>query len=114
MFGIARNKGVAYLRHHKVLLPEGAAEPIAPDSLAACERANSPPALAERSERVALVRAALELLPPDRRHVLYAKYVDRLSVKELAVRLGKSPKAIESLLTRSRGELRELLDSTVN
>ena len=114
LFGIARNKGVAHLRHRKVLLPEGASEPIAPDSLVACERAHSPPALAERNERAALVRGALEVLPPDRRHILHGKYVEGLSVKELADRLGKSPKAIESLLTRSRGELRELLDSTVN
>jgi RNA polymerase sigma-70 factor (ECF subfamily) len=114
LFGIARKKGVEHLRHKKVLLGKGAPETVTPDSLVDRERANSPPAIVETSERAALVRAALEILPPERRNVLRGKYVEGLTVKQLADRFGKSPKAIESLLTRSRGELREILDSTIN
>jgi len=114
LFGIARNKGVAHLRIRKVILGKGTSETVTPDSLVDTKRENLPPAIVERSERAALMRAALEILPSERRDVLRGKYVEGLSVKQLADRLGKSPKAIESLLTRSRGELREILDSTIN
>jgi len=114
LFGIARKKGVEYLRRQRVLLGKGTPGIVTPDSLVDGELANSPQANAVSSERAVLVRAALKVLPPDRRNVLRGKYVEGLTVNQLAERFGKSPKAIESLLTRSRGELREILNSTIN
>ena len=114
LFGIARNKGVAHLRRQRVAAGQQAHESVAPETLVDTDRANSPPAIVESFERAALVRAALETLPGDRRKVLRGKYVDGLSVQQLAERFGKSPKAIESLLSRSRGELREILGSSIN
>jgi RNA polymerase sigma-70 factor, ECF subfamily len=69
----------------------------------------SPPDLLEGSERAGMVRAALLCLEEDRRRVLLDKYVERLSVAEIASRSGRSAKAVESLLSRAREQLRVLL-----
>jgi RNA polymerase sigma-70 factor, ECF subfamily len=68
-----------------------------------------PPEILEKLERVEVVRAALLELSEDQRDVLERKYVCGLSVNEIALDTNRSPKAIESLLTRSREELRGLL-----
>jgi RNA polymerase sigma-70 factor (ECF subfamily) len=61
----------------------------------------------ERQDRVA---AALGSLPERQEAVLRAKYVDGLSVAEIAARGSESPKAVESLLSRARQAFRELYD----
>ena len=62
----------------------------------------------ERSvyERAVLNPASLLALPPERRRVLVDKYVEELSVVQIAARTGKSPKAVESLLSRAREQFR--------
>lgn len=69
-------------------------------------------------DRAAIVRAALLAMAPERCRVLTAKYQDDQTVAAIAAREGKSVKAIESLLTRARDELRALLgahfDSTTS
>ncbi|MGH9381124.1 MAG: RNA polymerase sigma factor, partial [Thermoanaerobaculia bacterium] len=60
-----------------------------------------------RKERGELVHVALDALPPHYSKVLQWKYVDRLSVKEIAARLRVGPKAAESLLTRARNAFRD-------
>lgn len=72
-----------------------------------------PPDCVAQHERASLVRAALAALPLDRRDVLNGKYVEGLSVKQLADRTGKTTKAVESLLSRARGQLRQLLNGLV-
>jgi DNA-directed RNA polymerase specialized sigma24 family protein len=52
-----------------------------------------------RREVGALVRRTLDQLPARYGDALEWKYVEGLSVKEIAVRLGVGPKAAESLLT---------------
>ena len=64
---------------------------------------------AARRDVVRLVQAALDSLPGHYGDVLEWKYVDGLSVKEIARRLAVGPKAAESLLTRARNACRELL-----
>ena len=49
-----------------------------------------------------MVGAAMASLQPAYRLVLDLKYVSGLSVKEIAERLQKTPKAVESSLTRAR------------
>ena len=58
----------------------------------------------EKAERVA---AALAALPDHYEAVLRAKYLDRLSVDEIAASRGESPKAVESLLLARRQAFRE-------
>ena len=57
-----------------------------------------------RAEGVALALAAL---PERYEDVLRAKYLDGLSVADIAAAHGESPKAVESLLTRARQAFRE-------
>lgn len=60
-----------------------------------------------RGEVARLVHEALDHLPPHYGQVLEWKYLDALPVKEMAERLGMTPKAAESLLTRARLAFRE-------
>jgi RNA polymerase sigma-70 factor (ECF subfamily) len=60
-----------------------------------------------RQEVADLVRLTLDQLPRRYGDALEWKYVEGLSVKEIAVRLGLGPKAAESLLTRARQAFRE-------
>ena len=56
------------------------------------------------------VERALERLRPDHRIVLTLRYIDDLSVADLAEELGRTPKGVEALLTRARRALRETLE----
>lgn len=60
-----------------------------------------------RKEEVRHVHAVLDLLPPRYASALEWKYVERVSVKEIAERLRVGAKAAESLLTRARQAFRE-------
>ncbi len=74
-------------------------------------RARDPAAHHEMRE---LIGASWARLPPRYQDVLRAKYVDELSVVEIATQRGETAKAIESLLSRARGAFRDaysLLDT---
>lgn len=64
----------------------------------------SPPPLEviEKEEVRNMVGAAMASLQPAYRLALELKYASGLSVKEIADRIGKTPKAVESTLTRAR------------
>jgi RNA polymerase sigma-70 factor (ECF subfamily) len=64
-------------------------------------------AAASRDETTRLVHVLLDRLPPRYAAALEWKYIDGLSVKEIAERLELSAKAAESLLTRARDAFRE-------
>lgn len=61
----------------------------------------------EIDERRAAVRKVLDDLPDSHRLALEWKYVDHLSVREIATRMGITEKAVESTLFRARREFRE-------
>jgi RNA polymerase sigma factor (sigma-70 family) len=63
----------------------------------------------EESEILALVRDAVEVLPPGQRDAVVMHYVDGLSCDEIAALLGSSPGAIRVRLHRAREQLRERL-----
>ena len=65
----------------------------------------------DRAEVGRLVQVALDQLPPHYGNVLEWKYLEGLPVKEIASRLGLSPKAAESLLTRARDTFRDAFTS---
>ena len=64
----------------------------------------------ERVELSTRVHATLDTLPGHYGDVLEWKYLQGLSVNEIAERLRLSPKAAESLLTRARQAFREAFD----
>jgi RNA polymerase sigma-70 factor (ECF subfamily) len=63
--------------------------------------------IAQRSD----IEAVLRALPQDQRDVLLGKYLDGFSVRELSSIMGRSEKAVESLLTRAREAFRTCLES---
>jgi RNA polymerase sigma-70 factor, ECF subfamily len=101
LLGIARHRA---LHHHRRIATLAAnADTDGPSE------ALPPLDLLELRERADVVRAALLCLDSDHRRVLQDKYAEGLSVTEIADRTGRSAKAVESLLSRARSRLRELL-----
>jgi RNA polymerase sigma-70 factor (ECF subfamily) len=70
---------------------------------------DEPEAQAWRAELARLIQATLDALPERYGDVLEWKYVDGLSVKEIAGRLAVGPKAAESLVMRARVAFREVI-----
>jgi len=68
---------------------------------------DDPLAAAQRADMREAIRTVLDYLPAPYGDVLEWKYLRDLSMKEIARRLGRSPKAAESLLTRAREAFRE-------
>ena len=62
-----------------------------------------------RADMMRLIQATLDNLPDHYGDVLEWKYVDGLTVKEIAEQLSVGPKAAESLLTRARNAFREAI-----
>jgi RNA polymerase sigma-70 factor (ECF subfamily) len=65
----------------------------------------------ERRDIAALVQRVLDYLPAHYGSALEWKYLDDLSVREIAARLGMGEKAAESLLTRARRAFRDAFAS---
>jgi RNA polymerase sigma-70 factor (ECF subfamily) len=86
-----------------------------PEVRAALESALAEPADPERDtlrqELTALVHVALDHLPPHYARLLEWKYLEDAPVKEMAGRLGSTPKAVESMLTRARNVYRDVLEA---
>ena len=108
IFGIARRQVALHYRRRSGVSLGDVDGPMA-IAIATEERAILPADVLERVERGDAVRAALAELSSDARSVLLGKYVEGQSVDDLAARLGRSPKAIESLLSRARAQMRALL-----
>jgi RNA polymerase sigma-70 factor (ECF subfamily) len=89
-----------------------------PEVRAALESMSSsssdPEQAAVRSELAGLVHVALDRLPPHYGQALEWKYLDGESMKEIAVRLSSTPKAVESLLTRARNAYRDALSALLS
>jgi RNA polymerase sigma-70 factor (ECF subfamily) len=66
-----------------------------------------PESAARRREVARLVQVVLDRLPSHYGDALEWKYIDGLTVVEIAERLGLAPKAAESVLTRARGAFRD-------
>jgi RNA polymerase sigma-70 factor (ECF subfamily) len=64
----------------------------------------------ERAETRALVRAAIEELPPSYRTVLVLRDIEELDTEEAATMLGISQNAVKVRLHRARQALRTLLE----
>ena len=75
------------------------------DSLAAAQEGAE--AMVARREVGRMVQLALDHLPPRYSRALEWKYLEDLSMHEIAARLDTTPKAVESLLSRARDAFRE-------
>lgn len=103
---VANNKVQDYLRatvRIRRLIDE--ARHITPEAT----QEGDPAKHSEREEQRAEVRSAMDQLPEQYRTALEWKYIDKLSVREIAQRWGVKEKAVESILFRARNELRERL-----
>ena len=69
----------------------------------------SPSAAFSRNVRHQRLDNALAELPDQQNEALRLRYVENLSTKEIAERLGKSAAAVRVMLTRSVQRLREML-----
>jgi RNA polymerase sigma-70 factor (ECF subfamily) len=109
LLGIARRRAALYYRRRAS--PGGRVPPadLIGDMAKFEGTALLPEDALEQVERASAVRAAMLLLPSDRREVLCWKYVEGLSVETIAARLGRTAKAVESLLSRAREQMRILL-----
>ena len=63
------------------------------------------------TETAAQVAKTMAALPDEQRLALEWKYVDELSVRETAERLGRTEKAVEALLYRARRSFRAVFES---
>jgi RNA polymerase sigma-70 factor (ECF subfamily) len=104
-----------YERMGRTPVPLSAAEPDA-ESRAAIESLwvhaeDGPEDAFRRGEVAGFVHVVLDALPSRYADALEWKYVDGMSVKEIASRLGLSAKAAESLLTRARVAFREAFET---
>lgn len=112
--GICRNAIIDFARQHRreieraPLLEEDATIQGLLDALSAPE-SDQPERSAWRAERSRLIQAVLDCLPGRYGDVLEWKYLDGLSVLEIAERLAVGPKAAESYLTRARSAFREAM-----
>jgi RNA polymerase sigma-70 factor, ECF subfamily len=104
LFGIARRRVALHWRQR--LAHGDTATAIGVENL---DGAVVPADVVEHLEQAAVVQASLLALPPERRQVLVEKYVEELSVNQIAAKTGKSLKAVESLLSRAREQFRTLL-----
>ncbi len=98
LLGIARRKITDY--HRRQSRKEGRTSALADDFPSPAS--DLPEAIFERDERLRLVRAMLTRLPANQREALLLHYVEGLSQAEVALVLGRSPAAINSLLQRVR------------
>jgi RNA polymerase sigma-70 factor (ECF subfamily) len=73
------------------------------------EVSRQPDCEADRIERAQAVHVALDYLPEAYASALEAKYLRDESVQQIALRLGRSVKATESLLTRAREMFRDAI-----
>lgn len=109
LFAIARQQVVLHYRQ-KVNRPEETPNiELLGDLYSEDDSLATPPEVMEQLERRDVVRAAMLCLPEDRRRVLLGKYVDNLTISELAASTRRTEKAVESLLSRSKTQLRAIL-----
>lgn len=93
--------------HHRQAFRRRASLGTSPDSPNQCAAPDARHPL-EIAETCDAVHEALEGVSDRQRLVLQWKYVDDLSIREMAERLGETEKAVESTLYRARREFRRL------
>lgn len=105
LFRIAHNELANALRHRRrhATAPLDAVAHAVPD--AAVAHGADPATLAGAAEEATRVRRAVAALPGDRRHVIVLRFVDGLSVREIAAVLDRSAGAVRVLQHRALRDL---------
>ncbi|VTR61995.1 RNA polymerase sigma factor RpoE [Actinobacillus pleuropneumoniae] len=106
LYTIARNTVLSELRKHRsgtLPLEESGVVPVAPLEVA-------PEQAILRSERVHMVREAINNLPEKQRSALILREYDQLDYQEIADILGQSVSSVKSLLFRARGSVKIQLE----
>ena len=111
LLGICRFQIGTYWRRWKVRRQTEADSGVMLDDIESGD--DSPWQLLESEHRRATVHSTLDLLPPPYGDVLEWKYLQDLSVKEIAGRLEVSLKAAESALTRARSAFRKAFSAAM-
>ncbi len=109
LFGIARKRVALHYRRRAVAGNPTSLSDHFGETAELGDNSVLPRDVLEQVERASVVRAAMLLLPDDRRKALLSKYVEGLSVETIAIRTGRTAKAVESLLSRAREQVRGLL-----
>ncbi|HLK14157.1 MAG TPA: RNA polymerase sigma factor [Fimbriimonadaceae bacterium] len=94
LFGIARKKIAAAFRKRA----RQRERPLSEDLVAP----NATDTLAERSDAASAIRRIVLALPSDQREALLLQHLEGLSIAEIAIVLGRSHAATNSLLERAR------------
>jgi RNA polymerase sigma-70 factor (ECF subfamily) len=105
LLAVARNK---IGDHRRSIARRAQAAKVASGDRVSGTAAIAPEAPLEVAEIRQQVLAVLDQLPHDERLVLEWKYLEELSVGEIAGRLGRTEKAVESVLYRARRSFRSL------
>ncbi|HWY45558.1 MAG TPA: sigma-70 family RNA polymerase sigma factor [Candidatus Sulfotelmatobacter sp.] len=108
---IVRNTCYTWLNANRPLqdAAEFDANFLPPDS-----RAPNPEEVVLQNDSAALLRKALEKLPPNSREVLILRELDGMSYKEIADITGMPVGTVMSSLSRARGRLRQVLTILMN
>lgn len=106
LYTIARNTVLSELRKQRgsmLPLDESGVVPVAPPEVA-------PEQAVLRSERVSLVRQAINSLPEKQRSALILREYDQLDYQEIANILGQTVSAVKSLIFRARSSVKLQLE----
>lgn len=109
LLGIARKRVALYYRRRALAQNPMLLGDQFEDAIELGDASILPEDVLEQAEQTSVVRAAMLVLSDDRRKALIWKHVEGLSVEVIAARMGRSAKAVESLLSRARQEMRSLL-----
>jgi RNA polymerase sigma-70 factor (ECF subfamily) len=106
---ICRRELMAYWTHRNTAaLGDGPAERGTLDRLQA--PTDGPEQAMQRHEISEIVHAVLDELPDRYGDLLEWKYIEGQAVSEIALRVGSTPKAVESMLTRARQAFRVVFE----
>ncbi|MFN8857734.1 MAG: RNA polymerase sigma factor, partial [Planctomycetaceae bacterium] len=86
--------------------PDGSLENLLVSTLTSASQAFS------RDQKQMKLLVAMEQLPPKTQQILKMRYVEGLTTREIAERVGSSDAAIRVLLSRALARLQEILGET--
>lgn len=89
--------------------PPGHVAPLRAEAVPAA-RGEDPAEAVIRAEETTAVGKAVRRLPLSDREIIHLKYVEEMTVEEIARSLGLGPRTVETRLYRARRRLRDLLE----